>query len=204
MYGKEKDTSLTEIQRNILHFIDQCSHQQGLPPTLREIAKEFGYSAVGTVQDHLRALKQKGFLQQESHVACGLKLTSRPPLQSIPILGAVPAGKPNEAIESALGFLPVPNSKVRGQLFALLVKGESMIDAGIMDGDYVIVQKQAAAEDGEIVVALIDGEATVKKLEKRGTKVRLMPANSRFRPIELQPTQENLIQGKVVSVQRYY
>jgi repressor LexA len=195
---------LTVKQAKVLSYIDQVVSRQGRPPTLREIAAHFGFRALGTVEDYLRILSRKGYLQRQAYRACGLQLKHRVENLSIPILGTVPAGKPLESYENSLGSLPFPGSTNRGQLFALRVQGESMIGAGILDGDYVVVKKQLEAEDGELVVVLIDGEATVKRLEKRANKVRLIAENPKFAPIELQPGAENLIQGKVVSVQRYY
>ena len=195
--------NLTERQGQVLEFIEETLAMEGRPPTLREIAKHFGYSAVGTVEDHVKALVKKGYLDRDKGVVCGLRPTHFAPATSVPILGVVPAGRPIEALEEALGSLTVP-SKLKGELFALRVKGDSMRDAGILEGDYVIVKKQQSAEHGEIVVALIDGEATVKRLEKRGGRVRLIAENPKYSPIELNPEQENLIQGKVLSLQRFF
>jgi repressor LexA len=194
---------LSPKQSKILAFIEEEISRTGRPPTYRDIAKHCGYGAIGTVQDHLRALIKKGFLQKEEGLARGLKLAHRAGSIDVPILGMVPAGRPIEATESMLGSLAVP-AKWSGDLYALRVKGESMIDAGIFDGDYVVVKKQHHANNGEIVVAMVDGEVTVKYLEKKGGKVRLLPANSRFSPIEIPAHSENFIQGRVVSVQRYY
>ena len=205
MYGTinmKENTRLTGPQNKILIFIESQVARLGRPPTYRDIAREFGYEAVGTVQDHIRALIRKGFLKKESGCARGIRLTHQAESNHVPILGAVPAGRPVEAIEDRAGSLAVP-VRLRGELFALKIKGESMIEAGILDGDYVIVQKQSHAENGEIVIALIDGEATVKYFEKRSGRVRLLPANPRFSPIEVPPHAENVIQGKVVSVQRF-
>ncbi|MCM2276656.1 MAG: transcriptional repressor LexA [Oligoflexia bacterium] len=197
------DGKLSAKQAEVLRVIQEGITREGRPPTYRDIARSCGYEAVGTVQDHVRALIRKGYLRKEPGVARGLQLSHRSESTDVPILGAVPAGHPLEAIESAHGSLAAP-SRLKGPLFALKVKGESMIEAGILDGDYVIVRKQEDAQNGEIVVALIDGEATVKFLEKKRGRIRLLPANPRFSPIELGPGSENLIQGKVVSVQRYY
>ena len=158
---------------------------------------------MGTVQDHVRALVRKGFLQKEEGVARGIKLAHRSSSIDVPILGTVPAGRPVEAVENMLGSLSIPD-RWRGDVYALRVTGESMIDAGILDGDYVIVKKQSEAEDGDIIVALLDGEATVKYLERKNGRVRLLPANPRFAPIELTHSAESLIHGKVVSLQRFF
>jgi repressor LexA len=120
----------------------------------------------------------------------------------------VPAGKPIEALESSLGTLNVAASSVtRGsihQIYALKVVGESMIEAGILDGDFVIVRKGTDVRNGDIVVAMIDGEATVKTYENKGGNVRLLPANAKFRPIEIPPESDNRVEGKVIGLQRFY
>jgi repressor LexA len=187
----------------VLAIIENEISRSGRPPTYRDIARKSGYDAVGTVQDHVRALIRKGFLQKEPGVARGIRLAHRTESIDVPILGAVPAGRPIEAIQDGLGFVSIP-ARWRGDLFALRVSGESMIEAGILDGDFVIVHKEAETRSGDIIVAMIDGEATVKYLEKKSGAVRLLPANPRFSPIEIPPESTNVIQGKVVSVQRYY
>ena len=146
---------------------------------------------------------RKGFLQKEPGVARGIRLAHRTESIDVPILGAIPAGRPLEAIESGLGYVSIP-ARWRGELYALRVTGESMINAGIFDGDFVIVHKDAHIQNGDIVVAMIDGEATVKYLERKSSGVRLLPANPRYSPIEVPPESNNTVQGKVVSVQRYY
>jgi repressor LexA len=195
--------ALSPKQAKVLEFITEEIARTGRPPTYRDIARACGDSAVGTVQDHIRALLRKGFLEKESGVARGIRLSHRTASMDVPVLGAVPAGRPIEAIESILGSIAIP-ARWRGELYALRVVGESMIGAGILDGDYVIVQKQSEARNGDIVVAMIDGEATVKTFERKHGRVRLLPANPRFAPIEVPEGSENCIQGKVVSVQRYY
>jgi repressor LexA len=200
---KPERKTLSPKQSKILSFIETEISRLGRPPTYRDIASFCGYDAVGTVQDHIRALIKKGFLIREDGVARGLKPAHRAESFDIPILGTVPAGRPVEAIEESLGSLSVP-AKWRGDLYALRVTGESMIGAGILDGDFVVVKKTTEVRDGDIVVAMIDGEATVKYLEKRPGQVRLLPANPKFSPIHLREESNNLIQGKVVSLQRMY
>jgi repressor LexA len=196
-------TSLSAKQAKVLAFIESEISRLGRPPTYRDIAHGCGYEAVGTVQDHVCALIKKGFLEKVPGLARGIQLVHRSHSMDIPILGMVPAGKPMEALENQLGSISVP-ARWRGALYALQVKGESMKDAGILDGDFVVVKKQNHAENGEIVVALLQGEATVKYLEKKLDRVRLLPANANFSPIDCSAEIDNLIQGKVVSVQRYY
>jgi repressor LexA len=197
------ENQLSPKQAEVLALIEGEITRHGRPPTYRDIAKHCGYEAVGTVQDLIRALIKKGFLHKEPGVARGIRLAHRAESFDIPILGSVPAGRPIEAIETGLGYISIP-SKWRGELYALRVSGESMIGAGIFDGDFVVVHKDARANSGDIVVAMINGEATVKYLEKKSGRVRLMPANPAFSPIEVPAESDNVIQGKVVSVQRYY
>lgn len=196
-------SSLSPKQAKILAFIESEISKSGRPPTYRDIADHCGYDAVGTVQDHIRSLIRKGYLEKTPGVARGIRIAHHTQSLFIPILGMVPAGRPIEAIESQLGTLSIP-ARWKGELYALKVKGESMKDAGILDGDFVVVKKQTTAENGEIVVALMNGEATVKYLEKKAGRIRLLPANSKFSPIEWQEGLENLIQGKVVGVQRFF
>lgn len=202
--GTENFNRLSPKQAETLAYIEESLSRYGRPPTYRDIARHFGYEAVGTVQDHVRALVKKGFLKKEEGVSRSFSPTHRAESRDVPILGSVPAGKPIEAVESRMGSISIPAGRWRGELYALKVVGESMRDAGILDGDLAIVAKGAEARDGDIVVAMIDGEATVKTLEKRAGRVRLLPANPRFSPIELRELGENLIAGKVVSIQRFY
>jgi len=196
-------TSLSPKQAKTLALIEESISQTGRPPTYRDLAREMGYDAVGTVQDHIKALIKKGYLQKEEGLARGFRLAHQSESVSVPILGSVPAGKPIEAIQESSGSVAV-TGRWRGDIFALRVRGESMKDAGILDGDLVIVRKQAHAESRDIVVAMIDGEATVKYFERKGGRVRLLPANDAFKPIEIPPGSENSVQGKVISVQRFY
>jgi repressor LexA len=228
---------LSEKQARVLAFIETTLVETGRSPTYRDIALGCGYEAVGTVQDHVQALIRKGYLQKEPGLARSLRPIPSTPSSdavpwSIPILGSVPAGHPLEAIEQRLGTLSVmpPPSKTvhsatlggrwassQAPLYALRVQGESMRDAGILDGDYVIIRQQQQAEHGQIVVALLDGEATVKRLEiLPNGKKRLLPANPDFDPIELTPepseagasesgsSADYSIQGRVIGVQRHY
>jgi repressor LexA len=199
----EPKTNLSPKQLAVLECIQTETTQLGRPPTYREIAHHLGNVAVGTIQDHIRALLKKGYLEKQDGISRGFRLAHQRGAQEVPVLGRVPAGRPIEAIEESEGSVSVP-ATLRGDLFALRVVGESMIEAGIMDGDLVVVKKQTHANSGEIIVAMIDGEATVKYLDKKGGRTRLLPANPRFQPIEIPASSENIIQGKVVSVQRFY
>ena len=142
-------------------------------------------------------------LEKEDGNYRGFRLIHQTKTTLIPICGSVPAGKPIEAIENFQGSIALTGDW-KGELFALRVQGESMKDQGILNGDYVVVKKQSDAKNGEIVVALIDQEATVKTLEKIKGRIRLLPANPAFDPIELDASRDNQIVGKVVAVQRMY
>jgi repressor LexA len=200
----EKMPPLTEIQRKILRFIEDEIARQGSPPTLRALCAAFGFRAIGSAQDHLQALIQKGFLEKDPRKARGIRLARREPSRSIPILGAIAAGSPREAHELTLGSVSIPTRlSKKGELFALRVSGDSMIGAGIFDGDLVIARQQKSANHGEIVVALVEGAATVKRLEKREGRMRLLAENPKVPPIEIR-SEDAAIQGKVVGVQRYF
>jgi repressor LexA len=205
MADTPSNSNLTAKQLAVLECIRDEITQTGRPPTYRDIAERLGYDAVGTVQDHIRTLLRKGFLEKQEGVSRGFRLSFQRGSQEVPILGSVPAGHPIEAIQEARGSVAVPGN-LRGDLFGLKVTGESMIEAGILDGDTVIVRKQTHAENGDIVVAMIEGEATVKYLEKKPGRIRLLPANPKFKPIEVANSVQigDFIQGKVISVQRFY
>jgi repressor LexA len=202
------EKTLSPKQAKVLEVIERTIAEAGRPPTYRDIARELGYSAVGTVQDHVAALIRKGFLTRGGGLARGIRPSHQCEAMSVPILGMVPAGRPIEAIEERQGSLAVSAASLPKRsmhaVYALRVSGESMIEAGIMHGDYVIVRQQSEARNGEIVVAMIEGEATVKYFEKKGSHVRLLPANPKFEPIDVPAESANFIQGKVIGVQRYY
>ena len=198
--------TLTPSQRKILAFVEQQITERGASPTLRAICAEFGFKAIGTAQDHIHALIQKGFLEKDAGLARGIRPARRhwAPAHSVPILGAIAAGLPREAAEITLGSVPVSSRiKKKERLFALRVSGDSMSGAGIFDGDLVIARQENTAEHGDIVVALVDGAATVKRLYKKNGKIRLLPENPAYAPIDIL-SENSIIQGKVVAVQRYY
>jgi repressor LexA len=198
---------LTAKQLKVLKMVEQEIARTGHPPAFRAIAKHLGVKAVGTIQDHISKLIEFGFLEKEKAPARGFKLPFQTRVTWIPVLGSVPAGNPTEAIASAIdeheGKIAL-TGHWKGNIFALKVKGESMREKGILDGDLVIVQNQPDAETGQIVVAMVDQEATIKTLEKKNGKLRLLPANPDFQPIELHADRENRIVGKVIAVQRTY
>jgi repressor LexA len=203
-----KNGLLSQKQAEILEHIERVIALTGRPPTYRDLAKAAGVSAVGTVQDHVKALVKKGFLTRDEG-SRGIRPSYQSGTFSVPILGAVPAGNPIEAIESSLGSLNVQASSVSRasihRIYALRVFGESMIGEGILDGDFVIVLKGAEVRNGDIVVGMVDGEATVKTYERgKDGRVRLMPANPKFSPIEIRADSDNRVEGKVIGLQRFY
>ncbi|MCG5054798.1 MAG: transcriptional repressor LexA [Myxococcales bacterium] len=191
----ERD-ALTDRQREILAFIQESIDSRGYPPTLREIGSHFGIRSTNGVNDHLRALEKKGYLQREDLKSRALRpvaaasaaLPPRPEpshLVEVPIIGRVAAGQPLLAVENTEGSVKVDRFFIgeNREVFALRVTGESMIEDGILDGDFVFVRKQLRAEPGEIVVAMIGDEATVKRYYPEGDQIRFQPANSGMKPI---------------------
>ncbi len=211
---------LTERQEEILTFIRQFREESGYPPTLREIGKKFGISSTFGVKRHLDALVKKGYLSIESNASRGIsfqhddEISSTPAhdiierndtFSKVPIIGRVAAGSPILAIENIEGSVVVDPSFIKkaDNCFALKVKGDSMINAGIFEGDLVIVLPQKIARNGEIVVALLDDEATVKRFDQKNNQIRLIPENNNYQPIEVNADREFSIVGKVVGVVRW-
>ncbi len=172
---------LTHKQKAVYRFIQEYIEENHRPPSLREIGTHLDLS-VGTVQDQVEAIRRKGFLEKDQTKARGLRLPMS--AHQVPVLGRVHAGPLHAAIENVEGYLPVGSGFSPSKHFALKVRGDSMIEAGILEGDMVIVRVQATADDGDVVVARIDDEATVKKLRRRGTKTILEPANAAYSTIE--------------------
>ena len=199
-------TEPTFRQRQILEWVRRFIEAQGMPPTVREIGAAFSVTP-RAVFEILQALERKGHLKRGELGARSLVLTQPPRhacphCAAVPVVGRIAAGGPIEAIEDREAELTVSHDLCRrGELFALRVKGDSMIEAGILDGDTVLVRKQATANNGEIVVALLENEATLKYLHREGRRVRLQPANARLKPIYVEPTKLS-IQGVVIGVHR--
>lgn len=199
-------------RREILEFIGDQLRERGYPPSVREIGEAVGLTSSSTVHAHLAVLQRQGFLRRDPSKpraievrydpASGAALACRP-ARHVPLVGDVAAGVNVLAQENVEELLPVPEDLTgSGPLFMLRIRGESMVEAGILDGDYVVVRQQAEAERGDIVVAGIPGdEATVKRYARRGRKVVLQPANAALSPIELDPD-DVTIYGKVVTVLR--
>ena len=188
----ERDV-LTDRQREILDFITRSITTRGYPPTLREIGTHFGIRSTNGVNDHLRALEKKGYLQREDLksralrpvTASGKPIEATSEVVDVPLLGRVAAGVPLLAVENVNETVRVDRFFIgqTREVFALRVKGDSMIEDGIYDGDYIFVRKQLNANRGETVVAMIEGEATVKRYYPEGEVIRFQPANASMQPI---------------------
>ena len=205
----ERD-QLTDRQQEILSFINSSIGERGYPPTLREIGRQFGIKSTNGVNDHLRALEKKGYLAREDMKSRALRPidTVGGQMMEVPILGKVAAGQPLLAVRNYEDTVKVDRFFVgqNKEVFALRVKGESMIEAGIFDGDYVFVRKQLQANPGEIVVAMIEDEATVKRYYPEGDTIRFEPANATMRSIVVRKRDwksVNLI-GVVIGIYRKY
>ena len=200
---------LTKRQKEILDYIGEFIDERGYAPSFEEIAESFGYSSLATVHEHLSNLERKGYIRKSYNESRSIELVSGEQASQaleLPLLGAVAAGLPIEAIEDR-ETLAVPRDMIRRQRenYVLRVEGNSMIEEQIRDGDYIVVQAQQNAEDGEMVVALVGGDsATVKKLYREpGGRVRLQPANPTMEPI-IVDADDVRIQGVVVGVIRKY
>ena len=197
------EENLTDIQRSVLQYVQNRLTEDHRPPTVREVMRHFKWNSPQSARKHLLALEEKGYLEREDRTARGLKVSgdSSGGL-SIPILGKVAAGLPLLAEENREGTMVVDQAMARGgrNLFALTVRGDSMINAHILSGDKVIVQQTTHASPGEIVVALIEGEATVKTFRRTASKVVLEPANPKYKDIVVNEDQDFRIIGKVVGV----
>jgi repressor LexA len=200
---------LTRRQKEILEFIIEYLDSRGYAPTLEEIASRFGIASLNAVYKHLLALEEKGYISRSWNRARSievLKSTGNRSVagQTLPLLGYVAAGQPIEAVPN-VETVAVPDfMSTRGRNYVLRVRGESMIEEHIEDGDYVVVEERAAAQNGEMVVALLDGEyVTLKRFFREGVHVRLQPANPAFNPIVV-PEENVKIQGVVIGIMRKY
>jgi repressor LexA len=209
---------LTKRQEQTLDFIRRSIEDRGYPPTLREIGEHMGIRSTNGVNDHLRALERKGYLTREDMKSRALKLVedqmaapanklnADEDLIEVRVLGRVAAGLPLYAEENVIDTVRVDRMLVRGgrEVFGLRVTGDSMIDAGILSGDYIFVKKQSTADRGDIVVALIGDEATVKYFYPERDYVRFQPANAQMAPILVRATdfKSTMLLGKVVGVYR--
>lgn len=217
---RRRDDGLTPRQRRVLDVIRESVEQRGYPPSMREIGEAVGLTSTSSVSHQLVALQRKGYLRRDPNRprAVEIRLPGQPPVRAalsegpeegdleraaptyVPLVGRIAAGGPILAEEAIEGMFPLPREFVgEGTLFMLQVTGDSMIDAAIADGDWVVVRQQPVADSGDIVAALIDGEATVKTYKVRDGRVWLMPQNSAYDPI---PGDDASILGRVVTVLR--
>jgi repressor LexA len=191
---------LTEIQQKILQFLTQkVSRGQGVP-SVREICNAVGLRSTSSVHAQLAMLERKGYIRRTPFKSRSIEVIGiSSSVPRVPLVGRVRAGQPNLAQEEWIGFFPLPEVFRGADCFVLNVKGDSMVEAGIQEGDYVIVRRQAQAENGDIVVALIDDEATIKRFKKSQAEIVLEPANPKYQPIV---TKDVLILGKVIGLFR--
>lgn len=195
---------LTKKQKAILDYVQHYISSQGYAPTLREIGQHFGLNSVATVHKHLKTLEEKGMLRREEGRARCVEINEPgrgPQASEVPMLGLVAAGSPIEALEQPESITLPEDMLGANETFVLTVKGDSMIEDHIMDGDHIIVERRASAQNGEIVVALIDNEATVKRFYKEAGRVRLQPANAALQPIYVEAG-DLRIQGVVIGILR--
>lgn len=206
------DRALTARQRQILECIDASMRERGYPPSVREIGETVGLGSPSTVHSHLSTLQRLGYLRRDPSKPRAIEVrwdsssgaaVERRPVRHVPLVGDVAAGTDVLAQENVEEVIPVPEDLTGdGELFMLKVRGDSMIDAGILDGDFVVVRAQPDARDGEIVVAGIPGEeATVKTLQRDDGAVVLVPANPRLEPMRFSADQVQIF-GRVVTVMR--
>ncbi len=211
-YGDSVTSNLTDRQRGILEFIESETGTRGYPPSVREIGVAVGLTSTSTVHAHLATLQRLGYLRRDPTKPRAIEVRYDPesgasgerrPVRHVPLVGDVAAGTDVLAQENVEELMPLPADFTGdGPLFMVRVRGDSMIDAGILDGDYVVVHQQNEANKGDVVVAGIPGEeGTVKTFSRRGTKVVLQPANARLAPMEFDPDDVH-IYGKVVTVMR--
>lgn len=201
------EVDLTHRQRQILQYIVQHTETHGYPPTVREIGEAVNLSSSSTVHAHLKSLEQAGLIRRDAVLTRAIQVVAgniqpfKPKrVANLPLVGRVAAGKPNLAVEDVEDTYPIPREFLAGgDGFLLRVRGESMIEDGIMDRDLVVVRRQNTAENGDTVVALVEDEATVKRFYREDGRIRLQPANSSMEPMYYQSVE---VVGKVVGLLR--
>jgi len=210
---------LTERQRDILNFIREFQKSRGIAPTHREICDHFGFSSYGTVYKHLSLLEKKGLIRRDWNQKRGVEVVDEPakseslPAQrdtgagaaarELPLFGYIAAGKPLDVDVSDETIAVPEHLTTRGENYVLKVRGDSMVDDGILDGDLVIIARREHADNGEMVVANVSGEVTLKRLYQEGDRVRLQPANSMMNPIYA-AARDVAVQGVVVGLMRRF
>lgn len=196
---------LSPRQRQILEFIRKEVATKGYPPSVREVGQAVGLSSSSTVHGHLNKLEERGYIRRDPTKPRAIELLDkaapvRKDVKYVPVVGKVTAGTPILAVENIEDFFPLPRDFANyEEVFMLKVRGESMIGAGILDGDYVVVRSQSHAENGDIVVALLEDEATVKRFYREADHIRLQPENEKMEPIIVK---QCTILGKVVGLFR--
>lgn len=204
--AKVSEKKLTDKQAHIYEFIKETIKVTGFPPTVREVGDEFGITVKGAY-DHMKAIEKKGFIKIEQNKSRAITIINSEDIVpvdavNIPLIGNIAAGSPILANENIEEYLSFPRSFVgHGDFFALKVRGDSMEDGGIFDGDIAILQKQSTAVNGDIVAALLDDEATLKRFKRAGKEIRLIPENPAYKPII---TNDVMILGKLKAVFRLY
>jgi repressor LexA len=212
LYARPMAETLTERQRQILHVIERSMQERGYPPSVREIGEEVGLNAPASVHNHLATLQKMGFLRRDPTQPRAIEVRfdtnsevamERRPSRHVPLIGEVAAGTDVLAQENVEDLIPLPTDFTgEGELFMLKVRGDSMIEAGILDGDFVVARQQNVAENGDVVVAGIPGdEATVKTYKRTSKGITLLPANGSYEPMMFGPD-EVVIFGRVVTVLR--
>jgi repressor LexA len=206
---------LTERQRDILNFIRDFQKERGIAPTHREICDHFGFSSYGTVYKHLSLLEKKGLIRRDWNQKRGVELVEekeekqearrdeRSSVRDLPLFGYIAAGRPLDVDVSDETITVPEHLTTRGENYVLKVRGDSMVDDGILDGDLVIIARRERADNGEMVVANVNGEVTLKRLYREGEKVRLQPANSLMSPIYA-AARDVAVQGVVVGLMRRF
>jgi repressor LexA len=201
---------LSERQKNILKYIEAYVDERGYPPSIREIGDRVGISSTSVVDYNLKVLEREGRIRRDREVSRGLELVGTPRSQRqpvprlvrIPVVGRIAAGLPIEAIEDPEDVVELPLGSVPEDCFALRVRGTSMIEDHIDDGDFVVIRKQGTAENGERVVAMIDDEVTLKRFQFNNGKVTLHPCNGTMSPIHVNPESDTSVLGVLVGVLR--
>ncbi len=195
---------LTSRQQEVLEYITSTLERRGYPPTIREIAAHLKINGTLGVMKHLDALEKKGFIRKHPGSSRGIEVVGRAAAVSLPVVGTVRAGPPHPAIQDIEGYVAIDREQVRGEgCFFLRVQGDSMINAAIREGDLALVRPQSTAENRDIVVAMIDGDATLKRFYRERGRIRLQPENPNMDAIIIRPGKaEMAIVGKVIGIYR--
>ncbi len=204
-YGK-----ISKKQSEILEYMKNEILNRGFPPSVREICEAVNLKSTSSVHSHLETLEKNGYIRRDPTKPRAIEIVDdnfnlvRKEMVNVPIIGKVAAGQPLLAVENIEGYFPIPSEFMpNNKTFILVVQGDSMINAGIFNGDYVVVEQQQTAENGQKVVALVDDSATVKTFYKEKDHIRLQPENDSMSPILVQPDQPFQILGKVIGVFRF-